>query len=486
MSYQEQHRLQFHFSPPAKWMNDPNGMVFYRGKYHLFYQYYPDGTVWGPMHWGHAVSKDLVYWENLPVALYPDSLGYIFSGSAVIDWKNISGLQTGEHPPMIAIFTHHDEIKQNNGRKDYQSQSIAYSNDMGRTFVKYRHNPVISNPGETDFRDPKVLWIESLQKWIMVLAAGEKVIFYGTSNLLQWEYLSCFEPGARVRDGVWECPDLFPLNVENRVKWVLVVNIVSGAPNGGSGTQYFIGDFDGINFINDNADDTILWLDYGPDNYAGVSWSDIAEEDGRRIFMAWMSNWDYAEKVPTDKWRSAMTIPRSLALKDTEQGLRLTSNPVTELRELRTNKQDIEWKTDSIIKISGLNELIMDIDLDASTAKSFGFIFSNQLNEKLVVGFNCQLNQFYIDRTKSGKTNFSPTFSIRHIAPRIVKDNILNMHLFLDYSSLELFADDGSVSMTEIFFPTENFDRVSFFQKQGKVEIKECILFELNTVWQKR
>ena len=204
MSYQEQHRPQIHFSPPEKWMNDPNGMVFYRGEYHLFYQYYPDSTVWGPMHWGHAISKDLVYWDNLPVALFPDSLGYIFSGSAVIDWKNTSGLQTGEHPPMIAIFTHHNEIKQNNGRKDYQNQSMAYSNDMGRNFVKYKHNPVISNPGETDFRDPKVSWNENVKMWVMVLAAGKKVKFYCSPNLLQWEYLSDFGTTAGSHGGVWD------------------------------------------------------------------------------------------------------------------------------------------------------------------------------------------------------------------------------------------------------------------------------------------
>jgi len=483
MPYHEQHRPQIHFSPPEKWMNDPNGMVFYRGEYHLFYQYSPDSMVWGPMHWGHAISKDLVYWDNLPIALFPDSLGYIFSGSAVIDWKNTSGLQTGEHPPMIAIFTHHDETKQNNGRKDYQNQSIAYSNDMGRNFVKYKHNPVISNPGETDFRDPKVSWDENLQMWVMVLAAGQKVKFYYSPNLLQWEYLSDFGTGAGAHGGVWECPDMFPLKSGNKVKWVLVVNISPGAPNVGSGTQYFIGDFDGKKFKNDNADETILWLDYGPDNYAGVSWSDIPEEDSRRIFMAWMSNWDYAVKVPTFTWRSAMTLPRSLTLRNTEQGLRLASNPVTELKKLRKNKQNPEWNPDSIIQLSGLNELIMNTDLAESTAEAFGFIFSNRLNEKLVVGFNILLNQFYIDRTKSGKTNFFRTFSARHIAPRIVRDNLLNMHLYLDHSSLELFTDGGSISMTEIFFPNENFDCVSFFHKNGKVKIKECILFELDSVW---
>ncbi len=483
MPYREQYRPQFHFSPPAKWMNDPNGLVYYSGEYHLFYQYYPGNTVWGPMHWGHAISNDLVYWDNLPVALYPDPLGYIFSGSAVIDWKNTSGLQTGDHPPMILFFTHHDETRKKEGKKDYQNQSIAYCNDMGRNFVKYKHNPVILNPGEKDFRDPKVLWNENLQMWILLLAAGQKVKFYGSSDLLQWEHLCDFGNGAGAHNGVWECPDLFPLRSENGMKWVLVVNISLGAPNGGSGTQYFIGDFDGRNFINNNTYETVLWLDYGPDNYAGASWSDIPEKDGRRIFIGWMSNWDYAEKVPTYPWRGAMTIPRNLALRNTEDGLRLTSEPVKELQNLRKNKRYIGWNTDTIVQLSGLNEIIMKADLTGSTAEDFGLVFSNRMNDKLVVGFNRLLNQFYIDRTGSGRTDFFPAFRARHYAPRIINDNKIKWHLFLDRSSLELFADDGLVSMTEIFFPNENIDRVSFFQRNGTVKIREFILFELKLIW---
>ncbi|MBN2273739.1 MAG: glycoside hydrolase family 32 protein [Bacteroidales bacterium] len=484
MPYGEQHRPQFHFSPPAKWMNDPNGLVYYHGEYHLFYQYYPGNTVWGPMHWGHAVSKDLVHWDNLSVALYPDPLGYIFSGSAFIDGKNTSGLQTGKHPPMIAFYTHHDESRKKEGRKDYQNQSLAYSKDMGRSFIKYKYNPVILNPGEEDFRDPKVIWNENLHIWILILTAGKKVKFYRSANLLQWEYVCDFGSGTGEQGGVWECPDLFPVKSENGTKWVLVVSIVQGAPNGGSGTQYFIGDFDGRNFINDNTDDTTLWLDYGPDNYAGVSWSDIPGEDGRRIFLGWMSNWNYAEKVPTDPWRGAMTIPRSLALKNTRNGLRLTAEPVKELENLRRNKHNLEWNTDVVIQLSGLNEIIMTANLIKTTAEDFGFIFFNRLDEKLVVGFNRLSNQFYIDRTGSGKTNFSFAFPGRFYAPRITNDSGFKWHLFLDRASLEFFADNGLVSMTEIFFPNENIDRVSFFQYKGKVKIQACTLYELKSIWQ--
>jgi fructan beta-fructosidase len=464
-------------------MNDPNGLVFYEGEYHLFYQYFPDSTVWGPMHWGHAVSNDMVNWKNLPVALYPDSLGYIFSGSAVIDWKNTSGLQTGRYPPMIAIYTQHSEEKLKLGRNDFQVQSIAYSNNKGRTFNKYVLNPVIKNPGERDFRDPKVRWDEHFRKWILVFAAGQKVKFYSSPNLLNWEYLSEFGIGEGAHGGVWECPDIFPLKIMNEEKWVLLVSINPGAPNGGSGTQYFIGNFDGTKFTNDNPDSTIMWLDWGPDNYAGVTWSDITEKDGRRIYIGWMSNWTYAQSVPTEAWRSAMTIPRMLELKNTGSGIRLFSSPVNEMVKLRKSESKLDLLDDSSFNISGLNELIFKVDLKNSSADSFGAIFSNSKHESLVFGFDKLHNQLFIDRTKSGKISFSKEFPGRHFAPRISNDSILEIRLFLDYSSLELFADGGSVTMTEIFYPNEKINQVMFFRKNGIARIENAELFDLSTIW---
>jgi fructan beta-fructosidase len=481
--YHEQYRPQFHFSPPANWMNDPNGLVYYCGEFHLFYQYYPDSTVWGPMHWGHATSKDLVHWKNLPVALFPDSLGYIFSGSAVIDWKNRAGLQTGKSPSMIAIFTQHSEEKFKKGRNDFEVQSIAYSNDKGRTFKKYALNPVIKNPGERDFRDPKVRWDANFQKWIMVLAAGQKVKFYCSHDLLTWECLSEFGIGAGAHGGVWECPDLFPLKIQNKEKWVLLVNINPGAPNKGSGTQYFTGNFDGTKFTNDNPDSTALWLDYGPDNYAGVTWSDIPDEDGRRIFIGWMSNWIYAQSVPTKKWRSAMTIPRVLELKNTSLGIRLFSKPVNEINILRKAESKPDFLEESSFNISGLNELVMKIDLKQTSSDNFGLIFSNSKKESLIFGFDKLQNQFYIDRTKSGKTSFSKEFSGKHFASRIITDCILEIRLFLDYSSLEIFADGGSVTMTESFFPAEKISQLNFFQKNGITKIVNAELFDLSSAW---
>jgi fructan beta-fructosidase len=294
--YQEKHRPQFHFSPPAHWMNDPNGMVYFEGEYHLFYQHYPDSSVWGPMHWGHAVSADLVHWENLPIALYPDSLGYIFSpwsiGTTPVAW-----VKNGQ-PPLVAVFTYHNAEGEKAGRNNYQTQGIAYSNDKGRTRTKYARNPVVADPGIRDFRDPKVRWDEGTKQWLMVLAAQNQVKFYRSSDLKNWQHLSDFGKQWGGHGGVWECPDFFPMKVGNtaQTKWVLLLNINPGGPNGGSGTQYFVGSFDGKSFHLDDtfaravANEKAVWLDYGRDNYAGVTWSDVPEADGRRLFMGWMSN----------------------------------------------------------------------------------------------------------------------------------------------------------------------------------------------------
>ncbi len=347
-SYAEQYRPQFHFSPEAHWMNDPNGLVYLDGEYHLFYQYYPDSNVWGPMHWGHAVSPDMIHWKHLPVALFPDSLGYIFSGSAVADVKNTSGLGSAENPPLVAIFTYHDPIGEKNGSNKFQNQGLAYSIDKGRTWTKYPGNPVLKSPGIRDFRDPKVFWHNESDKWIMILAVNDRVHLYSSPNLLDWTFLSEFGQGIGAHGGVWECPDLFRIKVRgtNEMKWVMLVSINPGGPNGGSATQYFVGNFDGTNFIKENKE--IQWVDWGRDNYAGVTWSNVPESDGRRLFLGWMSNWQYANVVPTHVWRSAMTVPRELALMHTGDGYLLVSNPVRELESLRTEKtqlyEEIQWK----------------------------------------------------------------------------------------------------------------------------------------------
>ena len=308
-------------------MNDPNGMVFYEGEYHLFYQHYPDDNVWGPMHWGHTVSQDMVNWKHMPIALYPDELGYFFSGSAVIDWQNTSGLGTVDNPPMVAIYNYHEPVgAEDPDRTDFQYQGIAFSLDKGRTWTKYDNNPVLNNPGIRDFRDPKVMWFEPTQRWIMTLAVKDHISFYSSPDLISWTHESDFGLEVGGHGGVWECPDLFALQVDDsdEVKWVLLVSINPGGPAGGSATQYFVGEFDGASFIMDPSfapqvtppagsdEERAVWMDYGPDNYAGVTWSDVPDSDGRRLFIGWMSNWSYSQVVPTTVWRSAMTVPREL------------------------------------------------------------------------------------------------------------------------------------------------------------------------------
>ncbi|MEL7222604.1 MAG: glycoside hydrolase family 32 protein, partial [Bacteroidota bacterium] len=404
-TYDEQHRPQLHFSPPANWMNDPNGMVYFEDEYHLFYQYYPEGTVWGPMHWGHAVSKDLIHWEQLPIALYPDEKGYIFSGSAIVDWFNDSGFSTTGEPPLIAIFTYHDmEMeKSDSTATTYQSQAIAYSNDKGRTWTKYEGNPVIPNPGIKDFRDPKVIRDNENDQCVMVFAAGDHVKFYGSKDLKKWYYLSTFGQSWGTHAGVWECPDLFPLAVpENGTqKWILLSSINPGGPNGGSATQYFVGEFDGKQFRLDQEfashlrrnTEAACWFDFGRDNYAGVTWSDIEENDGRRIFMGWMSNWDYAQVVPTQGWRSAMTLPRTLELHTTGKGPRLYQGFVKELQQLRgdLSSPNVTGDKDTRQSLSAAPQQLEIIIKEASneSAKSrCGFMLSNKVGESYRIGYD--------------------------------------------------------------------------------------------------
>ena len=492
-NFQETHRPQFHFSPPAKWMNDPNGMVYHNGEYHLFYQHYPDSTVWGPMHWGHAVSKDMIHWEHLPIALYPDSLGYIFSGSAVVDANNTSGLGTKENPPMVAIYTYHLAEGEKAGKIDYQTQGIAYSTDNGRTWEKYKQNPVLKNPGIKDFRDPKVSWHEPSKQWVMILAVADHVEFYGSKNLTSWTKLSEFGKTYGGHGGVWECPDLFPLTVDGKQKWVMLLSINPGGPNGGSATQYFIGNFDGKTFTSDNPAKTTLWVDHGTDNYAGVTWSNIPQADGRRLFMGWMSNWLYADDVPTDTWRSAMTLPRELSLKNTPQGIRLVSQPVKELSSIRAESADLKSQTINgevdLTKSASfpvtLSELTVSLE-DIDKSKDLGIELSNAQGQKLLIGYEPASKQFYIDRSKSGKIDFSKEFPKKQTAPRLSTGNTLKLQVFIDVASVEVFADNGETVMTSIFFPDANYDQVKLYSKEGAIQLTSGQLTRLKSIWDQK
>jgi fructan beta-fructosidase len=488
--YNEPHRPQFHFSPLKNWMNDPNGMVFLDGEYHLFYQHYPEDKVWGPMHWGHAVSSDLIHWTHLPIALYPDSIGLIFSGSAVYDKQNTSGLGTTENPPIVAIFTYHSMEKEKAGRSDYQSQGIAYSIDKGRSWMKFKDNPVIKNPNEKNFRDPKVIWHEATKRWIMILAAGDHVEFWGAPDLKSWQKLSDFGQTLGAHGGVWECPDLFQMSIEKtgEEKWVMLVSINPGAPNGGSGTQYFVGSFDGEKFTCD--DPTIHWIDYGADNYAGVTWSNIPVADGRRLFVGWMSNWSYASVVPTTPWRSALTIPRSLRLSKTSNQVLLKSSPVTELTSIFSESKvlDEERISDSLdiscaITAQSTYELNLQFD-DVNTDGGFILELSNEDKQKVVIGYtSSEGNRFFIDRTKSSPDNFSFPFLGKHYAPRFIEDEKLSVRILIDRSSIEMFADDGLTTMTDLVFPNHIFNKIVIRKVKNPLKLTSGKINGINSIW---
>ena len=489
--YQEQYRPQFHFTPEAHWMNDPNGLVFYDGEYHLFYQYFPDSTVWGPMHWGHAVSSDLIHWQHLPVALYPDSLGYIFSGSAVVDATNSSGFGSVEKPPMVAIFTYHNPVLEKSGSNIFQNQGIAFSLDKGRTWTKYSGNPVLKNPGIRDFRDPKMFWNEETKLWNLIMAVNDRVHLYSSHNIKDWKFESEFGMGIGAHGGVWECPDLFPLKVDgtDKTKWVMLVSINPGGPNSGSATQYFIGDFDGHKFVPDDID--IRWIDWGRDNYAGVTWSDIPPGDGRRIFIGWMSNWKYATVVPTSTWRSASTIPRELTLANDNGKYILKSNPVSEFAKICSGSGKVKIKSQSF---TGEKEILSDsislmqsnlhfnFNLIDNNIDTIGIIFENGLKERLIIGYSQGQKQFYIDRRSSGNSAFSKEFATISTAPYIAGDS-LKLHLLVDASSVELFVDGGKLVMTTIVFPTEKFTRIKLFAKRGSGLLNSAEFRGIERIW---
>lgn len=509
--YSEKFRPQFHYSPLQKWLNDPNGMVYYEGEYHLFYQYHPYSTVWGPMHWGHAVSEDLVHWRELPIALFPDRHGTIFSGSAVVDWNNTSGLGSKSTSPMVAIFTYHNQLRADLGYDDYQAQGIAYSLDNGRSWTVYEGNPVLPNQGDKDFRDPKVFWYEHQKKWVMVLAVNNRISFFSSENLKQWQFESSFGEGWGSHGGVWECPDIFeiPVEGEKSTRYVLLVSVISGAPNGGTGTQYFVGDFDGSRFTVDQSLDYLnaapnshasgsritaldkkdaLWLDYGSDNYAGVTWSNIPADDGRRIFLGWMSNWNYAQDTPTDRWRGAMTLPRELTLHKTEAGYLLKSIPIIELHQLRghgtTLRDTFISEEKDLTRILNLDSAAVEYEfrLDMKNANLMSLSFSNELEQRVVFTVDRTNGVYRLDRTGSGEVNFNDDFASIQSAPIISRDNFVSIRLFLDASSIEIFVNNGETTMTALVFPAKPYSRLAL-KTVGLINLESLTVYELKSIW---
>lgn len=471
--YTEKYRPQFHFTPQKMWMNDPNGLVYLNGNYHLFYQYYPDANVWGPMHWGHAVSKDLIHWDHLPIALYPDKLGWIFSGSAVIDKNNTAGF--GQNA-MVAIFTYHNDEIWKAGKKNTESQGIAYSLDEGKTWTKYKGNPVLNNSGEQDFRDPKVFWNDIIKQWTMILAVHDHLQIYSSSNLKNWTLESSFKPDNDIEVGTWECPDLIKMKVENskEEKWVLIQNHDRKAPSGGSGTRYFVGDFDGKTFKNTQPS---VWMDYGTDFYAGVTFSNVPED--KKIMISWMSNWFYATKVPTEVWRSAMTLPRELLLKKINNQYIVTQKIVDGFNKIVVpvlNAKTLQLPFEKKLNLSQA-ELKFNIE---NSQNDFKIELANAKNE--VFEIELKGNQLITNRKKSGLINFEEHFAEKPQTMNLRNQKIRNVQLVLDQSSVEILLNDGEFSMTNLFFPTENYTVLKVNSNQ-KTVIKKLKINNIKTIW---
>ena len=440
------YRPTYHFSPAWGWMNDPNGMVYKDGEWHLFYQYNPYGSFWGNMHWGHAVSKDLVNWEHLGIAIAPDDLGTIFSGSAIVDKENTAGFGKDA---IVAMYTS-DGIN--------QTQSIAYSNDNGRTFTKYPGNPVIV--GEVpDFRDPKLFWDAQSKQWKVILAAGQEVQFWSSDNLKKWTYDSSFGLSYGNHNGVWECPDLIRLPFEGKDKYVLILNINPGGPFGGSATQYFVGSYDGKTFKCDDLPTVTRWMDYGKDHYATVTWSNAP--DNRTVAIAWMSNWQYANSVPTTQFRSANSVPRDLSLIRKGKEVILKSTPSPEVEALRGTPESFQLSTAPVQLFESAAkayELVIRFNLGKKDDATF--VLSNETGEQVAMSYDATAQTFSMDRRGSGNVKFSKSFAAVTLAPTRVGGR-MELRLLVDSASIEAFGED--FCMTNLVFPSSPYNTLKMY-----------------------
>ncbi|MCA0990700.1 glycoside hydrolase family 32 protein [Pseudalkalibacillus hwajinpoensis] len=453
----ETYRPHFHFSAEKNWINDPNGLYYLDGEYHLFYQHHPESEMWGPMHWGHAISQDLLHWEHRPIALFPDEQGMIFSGSAVVDDKNTSGLQEDGFPTIIALFTHHNE--------GHETQSLAYSNDKGRTWTKYPHNPVIENPGLKDFRDPKVFRYEN--QWIMSLACGDHIRFYKSENLLNWAYLSSFGQDYGAHGGVWECPDLVRFQTEEGEKWVLIVSINPGGPNGGSAIQYFTGEFDGEVFHCDQPKEYVKWADFGRDFYAAVTWSNLPQP----LWIGWMNNWQYANEGPTHPFRGSMSIPRKLSLENVEGEAILVQKPVS--------VELLVERIDSHLVHIGAVETVSHILPKQSrviaefkkTAIPFDLSIKGE-GEEIKIVFDPSVGTFSLDRTNLKDAQFSEHFMSIDTMP--VK-HLKNLEMIIDECSVEIFVNQGAKVMTELFYMSGDEFELEWRAKSKELQLEYTV-----------
>jgi len=524
--YHEAYRPQLSYSPARNWMNDPNGLVYHDGEYHMFYQYNPNGNAWGDMSWGHAVSTDLLHWDELAPALMAekDAKGALtqmfFSGSVVVDEANTSGLGQPGRPAMVALYTgvYPQALTLANGqsvRAETQAQSVAYSLDRGRSWVQYAGNPVIALPPAPyvdefrEFRDPKVFWYAPERKWVMALAlpTHHKALFYSSKDLLHWDYMSEFGPGNAV-GGVWECPDLFELPVDgdaSRSNWVLVISLNPGGPAGGSGTQYFIGKFDGTRFVADTpaADpgaarapvvatarpgDQVQWLDYGADFYAAVSWNGVA--DKRRYLTGWMSNWTYAQQVPTAPWRSAQSVPRELFLRTVDGRVRLVQQPVAEFKRLRSDEL---YSAPALDVAAGLRPIALagkpgpielELRLEPAKAGRAGVRLRGGADGRYTeVGYDSALGQLYLDRSRAGEQAFHPEFAGRQIAPVKLRQGQLALRILVDSASVTVFAGEGETVLTSQIFPDPAAGALSLFAEGAPARVHDMHIWALGSIW---
>lgn len=428
----EKYRPAYHHTPLYGWMNDPNGMFYKDGVWHLYFQYNPYGSQWENMTWGHSTSRDLIHWDAQPMAIEMDWLGSIFSGSCVTNGDEV-----------VAFYT---------SAGHHQTQSMAVSKDGGRTFMKYSGNPVLTTSDIPDFRDPKAFWNEDIKAWNLILAAGQEMRIYSSKDLKDWKYESSFGKEYGNHSGVWECPDLFEIKDEklNIKKWVLICNINPGGPFGGSATQYFVGDFDGKKFTCESMPKVTKWLDYGKDHYATVSFYNAPEN--RRVVLAWMSNWQYANQVPTKQFRSANSIPRDLGLFTDGEESYVSVVPSKEMLALRGSK---------VKKPTEACEIIID------TKGPTEIVLSNTKGEQVVMKYDAQKQTFSMDRTKSGDVSFSEAFPCVTVAP--THGQIKQLRLFIDHCSIEAFDAEGKMAMTNLVFPSEPYNTIKV--KGGKTTI---------------
>ena len=491
-AYDQPYRPQYHFSPRENWTNDPNGLLFFAGEYHLFFQYNPFGDEWGHMSWGHAVSRDLLHWDQLPVAIPEQNGIMIFTGSTIIDTRNTSGFCTKPEGCMVAIYTGH--TPESGGQPALQTQNLAYSNDQGRTWIKYSGNPVL-NLHMTDFRDPKVLWSPQSKQWVMAVSLpnDHKVLFYGSANLKYWNHLSDFGPEGAT-SGQWECPELFELPVEGsrEAGWVLKVGLNPGALQGGSGEQYFVGRFDGRRFHNENPPALQLWTDYGKDCYCALTFNGLPRGQ-RPVMIGWMDNWQYAAKLPTSPWRGQMTFPRSLSLRKTAEGIRLVQEPFQGIGRLeeRTLRELITSTT------TGMNELLrrkplrthsfyLKSQIQIGTAEQVGLHILADGSHYTAIGYDRKTEKLFVDRVHSGQTGFSNDFPARVDAPLKISSGNLVLDVLVDQNSVEVFANEGRITITMLAFPPRQANDIEAYEKGGRLGRITIRISEVRSIWQHR